>query len=78
FNLVVATAGGDRATWAVDGFLDREAMDLHLKGQLDRTMSTNNFAEIPCILCRLNQRFSRRGKNISAFQLIRHVTPASV
>ncbi|KAF8128892.1 hypothetical protein EV363DRAFT_1169549, partial [Boletus edulis] len=25
--------------------LDREAMDLHLKGQLDRTMS-NNFAEI--------------------------------
>ncbi|KAF8126168.1 hypothetical protein EV363DRAFT_596381 [Boletus edulis] len=40
------TAGGDRATWAVDGFLDREAMDLHLKGQLDRTMSTNNFAEI--------------------------------
>ncbi|KAF8452024.1 hypothetical protein L210DRAFT_3516007, partial [Boletus edulis BED1] len=34
------TAGGDRATWAVDGFLDREAMDLHLKGQLDRTMST--------------------------------------
>ncbi|KAF8120485.1 hypothetical protein EV363DRAFT_1189323 [Boletus edulis] len=33
-------------TWAVDGFLDREAMDLHLKGQLDRTMSTNDFAEI--------------------------------
>ena len=43
---MIATAGGDRATWAVDGFLDREAMDLHLKGQLDRTMSTNNFAEI--------------------------------
>ncbi|KAF8451914.1 hypothetical protein L210DRAFT_3514238, partial [Boletus edulis BED1] len=33
-------AGGDRATWAVDDFLDREAMDLPLKGQLDRTMST--------------------------------------
>ncbi|KAF8435443.1 hypothetical protein L210DRAFT_3551162, partial [Boletus edulis BED1] len=39
FNLVIATAGGDRATWAVGGFLDREAMDLHLKGQLDRTIT---------------------------------------
>ncbi|KAF8130802.1 hypothetical protein EV363DRAFT_1167087, partial [Boletus edulis] len=37
------TAGGDRATWAVDGFLDREAMDLHLKGQLDRTMYAPRF-----------------------------------
>ncbi|KAF8439024.1 hypothetical protein L210DRAFT_3543081, partial [Boletus edulis BED1] len=33
------TAGGDRATWAVDSFFDREAMDFHLKGQLDRTIT---------------------------------------
>ncbi|KAF8127950.1 hypothetical protein EV363DRAFT_1165878, partial [Boletus edulis] len=84
FNLVIAMAGGDRATWAVDDFLDREAMDLHLKGQLDRTMSTNNFAEIPCILCRLNQIFRidditlNSHPDVAAFQLIRQVTPASV
>ncbi|KAF8130790.1 hypothetical protein EV363DRAFT_1167245, partial [Boletus edulis] len=31
------------ATWAVDGFLYREAMGLHLKGQLDRTMYAPRF-----------------------------------
>ncbi|KAF8132350.1 hypothetical protein EV363DRAFT_1295842 [Boletus edulis] len=37
FNLVIAMAGEDRATWAVDGFLDREAMD-----SLERTTGLNN------------------------------------
>ncbi|KAF8127190.1 hypothetical protein EV363DRAFT_1172778 [Boletus edulis] len=68
--------GGDRATWAVDNFLDREAMDLHLK-ELDRTMYAHRFLPLaerlsrsacnrncangkPCILCRLNQRMFSR------------------
>ncbi|KAF8130678.1 hypothetical protein EV363DRAFT_1166941, partial [Boletus edulis] len=57
------TAGGDRATWAVDGFLNREAMDLHLKGQLDRTMSTNNFAEVRTSFLPLAERLSRSACN---------------
>ncbi|KAF8433910.1 hypothetical protein L210DRAFT_3506851 [Boletus edulis BED1] len=49
FNLVIPSADGDRATWAVDGFDEATRLGSHgpsPEGQLDRTLSTNNFAGI--------------------------------
>ncbi|KAF8131047.1 hypothetical protein EV363DRAFT_1166014, partial [Boletus edulis] len=83
------TAGGDRATWAVDSFFDREAMDLHLKGQLDRTILCRDPERLsrsacnrncangkPYLLCRLNQVFSRRRKKMFVTKV--HSTYASI